>query len=260
MDNKSPLRYPGGKTRACKIIEAVLKDYTNITRYKFLISPFFGGGSFEFYMQNKYNLDIIANDKFTPLYNFWRMAKEQNAELVEEIKKLKPITKEQFKHYRDNIMDINNPLLQAAWYFAINRSSFSGATLSGGFSVEASEKRFTDSSIKRVQNLDLSRCILMNTDFGSILPPPHCEETLLFMDPPYYLEKGSKLYGKNGDMHENFDHQLLASKLQNAKNWILCYNDCSFIRNLYKNFIIMDVDWSYGMRTGKSSEILILSF
>ena len=260
MNNKSPLRYPGGKTRACKIIEAVLKDYTDIFKYKYLISPFFGVGSFEFYMQNKYNFDIIANDKFRPLYNFWNMAKEQNAKLIAEIKKLKPITKQQFKDYRDKIMDLQDPLLQAAWYFAINRCSFSGATLSGGFSQQASENRFTDSSITRVQNLDLSRFIFMNTDFGSMLPPPACAETLLFMDPPYYLEKGSKLYGKDGDMHENFDHQLLALKLQKAKNWILCYNDCPFIRNLYKNFTIVEVDWSYGMRTGKSSEILILSF
>ena len=260
MNNKSPLRYPGGKTRACKIIEATLKEYTDLDRYKVIISPFFGGGSFEFYMQNKYNLDIIANDKFTPLYNFWRTAKEQNAKLVKEIKKLKPIIKEQFKHYRDNIMNLQNPLLQAAWYFAINRSSFSGATLSGGFSQEASEKRFTDSSIDRVQNLDLTKTTFTNTDFGSMLPRAEDEETLFFMDPPYYLEKGSKLYGKNGDMHENFDHQLLALKLQKAKNWILCYNNCEFIRNLYKNFTILEVDWSYGMRTGKSSEILILSF
>ena len=56
MNNKSPLRYPGGKTRACKIIEAALKKYTEIEQYRVLISPFFGGGSFEFYMQNKYNV------------------------------------------------------------------------------------------------------------------------------------------------------------------------------------------------------------
>ena len=31
---------------------------------------FFGGGSFEIHLQNQYDLNIIANDKFTPLYNF----------------------------------------------------------------------------------------------------------------------------------------------------------------------------------------------
>ena len=35
------------------------------------------------------------------------------------------------------------------------------------------------------------------------------EKTIIFLDPPYYLEKQSKLYGNNGDMHENFNHQML---------------------------------------------------
>lgn len=42
--NASPLRYPGGKSRAARQIALYLpKDL------KRLVSPFFGGGSFEFY-------------------------------------------------------------------------------------------------------------------------------------------------------------------------------------------------------------------
>ena len=63
--NKSPLRYPGGKTRACKYLDVILKENFNIENFKNIVSPFFGGGSFEFYMQNKYDMNIVANDKFT---------------------------------------------------------------------------------------------------------------------------------------------------------------------------------------------------
>jgi DNA adenine methylase len=49
--NISPLRYPGGKTRACKIIENIILEYFNIEEFNTIISPFFGGGSFEFYLQ-----------------------------------------------------------------------------------------------------------------------------------------------------------------------------------------------------------------
>jgi DNA adenine methylase len=83
---------------------------------------------------------------------------------------------------------------------------------------------------------------------------------LIFLDPPYYLEKGSKLYGKNGDMHENFDHNKLFEIISREKKWIMTYNDCEYIRNLYKNFEIIYVNWSYGMnKTKKSSEIIIMS-
>jgi DNA adenine methylase len=45
MTNKSPLRYPGGKTRACKIIDKIIFEYFDINNFDTLISPFFGGGS-----------------------------------------------------------------------------------------------------------------------------------------------------------------------------------------------------------------------
>ena len=59
MNNKSPLRYPGGKTRACKKLEVILNKKYNIDNFNNVISPFFGGGSFEFYIQNNYNLNIL---------------------------------------------------------------------------------------------------------------------------------------------------------------------------------------------------------
>jgi len=260
MNNKSPLRYPGGKTRACKIIEARLLEYVDISKYDTIMSPFFGGGSFEFYMQNKYNFTIIANDKFGPLYTFWNTAKFNKDKLCSFITSLRPSTKEQFIKYRNSIMSEEDSLKCAAWYFVINRCSFSGATLSGGFSKQAAEKRFTESSIGRIKNLDLTRTEFHNEDFTTFLTKNY-KNRLLFLDPPYYLQKASKLYGKNGDMHESFDHEGLFKVLNNTSHWILCYNDCPYIRTLYAQHTIIDVDWSYGMnKTKKSSEILILCF
>ena len=83
---------------------------------------------------------------------------------------------------------------------------------------------------------------------------------LLFTDPPYYLENKAKLYGIKGDIHENFNHQHLFDLLKDRKNWILTYNDCEYIRKLYRDYTIIDTAWSYGMnKTKKSSEIIILS-
>lgn len=151
-ENKSPLRYPGGKTRACKKLESILNEYFYINEFDNIISPFFGGGSFEFYIQNKYNINIVANDKFKPLYNFWSICKMDNNSICEKlIKKLDLINKEEFTKLRENIMEEDNKLNHSIMYFIINRCSFSGATLSGGFSLEASKNRFTKSSIDRIK-------------------------------------------------------------------------------------------------------------
>lgn len=259
--NKSPLRYPGGKTRACKILDDIVAQHFDISAFDRIISPFFGGGSFEFYMQNKYNLQIIANDKFTPLSNFWLTCKSNKAELVQELeKKIDKIKKSDFLEYRNQIMAESRQLNQSIMYFVINRCSFSGATLSGGFSQEASKKRFTTSSIQKIDQLCLDQFEIQNMNFKEFLAQLQpCPRDLLFLDPPYYLERGSKLYGESGDMHEGFPHELLFQTISGMINWIMTYNDCKYIRDLYKDYTIIPAKWSYGMnKTKKSSEIVII--
>lgn len=259
--NVSPLRYPGGKTRACKKIENVVTEYFDLKNFDTIVSPFFGGGSFEFYFQNKYRYKLCVNDKFTPLYNFWKQVKINKHELCEELRKIHKITKDDFTRYRNTIMGLNdNVLQQAIQYFVINRCSFSGSTLSGGFSNEASTKRFTASSINKIEALDFRFIELYNYDFEYFINECSNDHSILFLDPPYYLNSNSKLYGNNGDMHESFDHKRLFDIIKTKQNWIMTYNNCDYIREMYNKYIIIDVDWSYGMNKSKSSsEIIIIS-
>ena len=258
--NTSPLRYPGGKTRACKILDIIIQDHFKTASFDTIVSPFFGGGSFEFYIEHKLRYNIIANDKFTPLYNFWQSCKSNKNELCSELYKLlDTVDKEKFLKMRKDITTTIDPLQQSILYFAINRCSFSGSTLSGGFSLESSKKRFTKSSIERIQALDLSMFEIKNIDFKEFIEEEYKEKRLLFLDPPYYLENKSKLYGNNGDMHEHFDHSELYNCIKNKKNWLMTYNNCDYIKDLYKNFKIIETSWTYGMNSSKkSSEIVII--
>lgn len=258
MKNKSPLRYPGGKTRACKVLDEILNRYFSMTDFENLISPFFGGGSFEFYIQNKYNLNIIANDKFKPLYNFWSACKYNNPELCDRLyERVGCIDKHFFIDTRNKIMGVNE-FDQSVMYFIINRCSFSGATLSGGFSLQSAEKRFTKSSVDRVKALDLQNFEISNLDFEEFIENNNDDYNLLFLDPPYYLSN-PKLYGSNGDMHENFDHFRLYNCLKSKSSWMMTYNNCDYIKDLYKDFEIIETNWAYGMNKSKqSSEIVIL--
>lgn len=260
FDNKSPLRYPGGKTRACSILEKIINENFDIHLFTNIISPFFGGGSFEFYIQNKYNsLNIIANDKFIPLYNFWKNCKINNDNLIYNLyQKINNIDKNNFIQLRKNILDEKDDLQQAIMYFIINRCSFNGSTLSGGFSLEASKKRFTKSSIDKIKNLNLEKFEIFNLDFEDFINDNYNDNNLIFLDPPYFINE--KLYGNNGDLHENFDHIKLFNCLSDKKNWILTYNNCHYIKDLYKDFKIFEVNWSYSMNKSKlSSEIIIIN-
>lgn len=275
MKNTSPLRYPGGKTRACKIIHEVICNHFELERFDTLVSPFFGGGSFEFFFQNKYKCHLVVNDKFVPLYNFWEQVKTNKELLCDSLFDITSVSKEEFGEFRKSILefsrnqmdsDIKIPqedkLINSVRYFIINRCSFSGATLSGGFSGEASSKRYTPSSIERIRALDLTDTEIHNLDFERFILNHRGDHTLMFLDPPYYLEKTkSKLYGNNGDMHEHFDHEKLFHTISSSsKNWVMTYNNCDYIKNMYRDYTIVDVDWSYGMnKSKKSSEIIIMS-
>ena len=265
MKNKSPLRYPGGKTRACATLDEIVNKYFNMDEFDTIVSPFVGGGSFEFYLQNKYDKLLVVNDKFTPLFNFWEQCVSNKQSLCDVLSEhqVAGISKEEFAQHRKDIMDADkdNEFKQAIHYFIINRCSFSGATLSGGYSQQASKKRFTASSVDRVLALDLSNFTIYNEDFESFMCTHCTSNTFTFVDPPYYLQKKSKLYGKNGDMHEQFDHVKLARVLRKTQHWLLTYNDCDYIRNLYKEYTILPVIWSYGMnKSKKSSEIVIICY
>lgn len=252
--NKSPLRYPGGKTRAVKILTDAINSY--YPGRKTILSPFFGGGSFELNRQSN-GYKVYANDLFTPLYKFWVVVQNSKEALAQNVRSMMPVSKENFYNFRKQITDTENDLDIASMYFVINRCSFSGSTFCGGFSEESSRRRLAVSSIQRILQTDLSNTIISNLDYKEFLQQhPETNDTIVYADPPYMI--GSYIYGRDGDLHQSFDHEGFAREIKTRNDWIICYNDCEYIRNLYKDNKIVDVCWNYGMnKTKKSSEILI---
>lgn len=253
--SRSPLRYPGGKTRALRILtDAMNTHYPGRTT---LLSPFLGGGSFELDAASR-GYTVYANDLFKPLYTFWDVLQSHPTELHQSVLERLPVSKDEFANLRRNILTQTSPLEIATDYFLVNRCSFSGATFCGGFSAEAAEKRCNRSAVDRLLKVDLTTVRLSNLDANEFLRQhPETPNTVVYADPPYFIS--TYVYGKDGDMHEAFDHAALAQTLRARSDWILSYNDCSHIRELYAGCRILPVSWSYGMNAKKkSSEILIL--
>ena len=128
---------------------------------------------------------------------------------------------------------------------------------SGGFSKLAARDRFTKSSINSISNLNLSNFVISNHDFEKFLKNNDKKNSLIFLDPPYFSNKKSKLYGNSGELHTNFDHIRLFKYISSKSNWIMTYDNCSFIKSLYKDFEQIEVSWSYGM-TNNKKELVIL--
>ncbi len=252
------LRYPGGKTRAINTLEQIFTEEKITVPNNKVNSVFYGGGSFEIHLRDKYGYTINANDGFKPLISFWSTLQKAPRKLKTAVQQLKPMSKDEFTELQGSIMDEKSVLQQAAQFYALNRSSFSGAILCGGFSKQAEDKRFTQSSIDRITAFDSSNINYTNLDFVDFINSVP-EGEFMFLDPPYLIQ--SNLYGNKGDMHKEFDHAKLAKMLNERTNWMLCYNNCDEILEMYldPNIIGYEASWSYGMnKSKKSSEIVLV--
>lgn len=264
---KSPLRYPGGKSRAIKILMPFFpKDFDE------LAEPFFGGGSVGLYLAQNLGLkQIFANDLNTDLYCFWQTLKTQNKALIDEIKRTRQTHTNGRELYEkllarrgENLSDFQ----RAVDFFVLNRITFSGVVDCGGYSQKAYESRFTPSSIERLKNMDgiLRNFTFSNQSYESLLQN-NGKRVFIFLDPPYFSASKSKLYGKKGDLHANFNHERLCEHLKNTKHrFLLTYDDSEFIRELYKDFYKLKYTLQYGMnnfkqtKANKGQELLISNY
>lgn len=243
------LRYPGGKSRAVKLLKSYIPEDV-----KEICSPFFGGGSLEIALANE-GVTVHGYDVFKPLVEFWEMVINNPDELANEISKYYPLEKEKFYELQKNQDTLQTIQERAAVFYVLNRASFSGSTLSGGMSPN--HPRFTLSSIKRIKDFNVNNLTVEHLDFKESIKKH--KGHFLYCDPPYFIK--SNLYGKKGSTHKEFDHEGLAEILKSRKGWILSYNNCDYIKELYKGYTFVFPEWAYGMSKDKESkEILILNY
>ncbi|MBD2197550.1 MULTISPECIES: DNA adenine methylase [Calothrix] len=252
---KSPLRYPGGKSKAInQIIEYLPENFSEFRE------PFVGGGSVFIYLKQKFpHLKIWINDLNRELYLFWKFAQSDISQLVTEIRGIKKeYTNGKLLFTELTRIDINklSYLERAVRFFVLNRITFSGTVESGGFSQEAFYKRFTNSSIDRLEKLEpiLSKDILItNLDYSELLHAPG-EQVFLFLDPPYFIATKSKLYGKDGNLHTSFAHQKFAELLKQCHHqWLITYDNSPQIRENFNWANIFEWELQYGMNNYKQT-------
>ncbi|MBE0410560.1 MAG: DNA adenine methylase [Anaerolineales bacterium] len=250
MKITSPLRYPGGKTKALKQILPLIPEYEEFRE------PFVGGGSvFIACKQTNPNALYWINDLNQDLYLFWKYAQKDLDRLVEsilDIKKNKLDGRELFNSYKNN-WDSFGDFDRAVRFFVLNRITFSGTIDSGGYSQQSFAKRFTDTSIERLSNLKyiLDGVKITNLDYVEVINQPG-SNVFIFLDPPYYSTTQSRLYGKKGDLHQHFDHQRFADYMRKCDHkWLITYDDCLEVRELFNFAYLVPWNLQYGMNNFK---------
>lgn len=269
MQNLSPLRYPGGKSKLADFIGLTIQNL-NMPNCTY-IEPFAGGSGVALsLLLNGIVERIVINDLDKAIYSFWRAIKQEPFRLIEKIEKT-PITMDEW--YKQKQIYVSSTTYSLDLAFAtlfLNRTNRSGILTAGpiGGYAQAGEwkldVRFNKASlIKKIEMLSAQKgnITVYNKDIISLINnyiPRFGTNAFIYFDPPYY-NKGQKLY-------KNFltpcDHQKIHDAIvQNVHvPWIITYDDVPEICNLYAPYMTREFDLIYSAANkGKASELMIFS-
>ena len=266
MKYTTPLRYPGGKSRAIKFLSQHLPK---IESYR---EPFLGGGSMALYVTQTYpNTDVWVNDLYYPLYAFWVTLRDHGQQLCDDLRELKTELGESYDAHKmafDDAKDkLNNDIYESGFNFYVaNKCSFSGLTANSSFSKQASRANFTFRGIDKLPALSelIQGWRITNQSYEELL---YGRNAFVFLDPPYAIK--DNLYGNKGDMHKSFDHKLFAAYACASENkCMITYNSELFIKDRFPDWYQKDWDLTYTMRSSgtytkdqkKRKELLLLNY
>ena len=248
---KTPLRYPGGKSRALANLFRFLPDLSQVKEYR---EPFLGGGSVAIEVTKRYpNLPIWVNDLYKPLYLFWTALRDDGNYLYDQLIQLKQrhpdpgSAKQLFLDAKEKVNELDIGYKdKAVAFYIINKCSFSGLTESSSFSKQASDSNF---SIRGIENLKYYSKLIKNwkitsLDYSELQSDE--SDVFIYADPPYNVK--DNLYGYKGEMHKGFDHALFADIMDaHLCNVMISYNNHPDIIHRFEEWYQYDFAHTYTM-------------
>mgnify|MGYP003499414860 FL=1 len=270
MNIKTPVSWMGNKTSILHILYALFP--LNYERY---IEPFGGSGAVllgkkkpdKFEVYNDYNhnlvnlfqcmrdrpvalieeigfLNLNSRDDFNRNKEFFKDEKFKDRFIEEEMEKIqllfdKPTADELIELMTRRKLDYN--LRRAAMFLKLLRYSYS----SGGksFACQPMNIRSLFGLIQDV-SIRLNNAVIENQDFEVLIKHYDRDNAFFYCDPPYYSSEYVYQCGFTWD-----DHLRLKNTLANSKGkWLVSYNDCEEIRNLYDGYSFFDFTRLHNMK------------
>ena len=250
---KTPLRYPGGKSRACIKMDQYFPDLRDFEEFR---EPFLGGGSVAIHITKKYpNLKIWVNDLYEPLVNFWQQLQTFGVEMKDELASYKAThntpekARELFNNSKGIINERNSDnFSRAIAFYIVNKCSFSGLTESSSFSAQASNSNFSMRGIEKLPEYSklIAKWKITNYSYDYLLSAEG--NAFVYLDPPYDIK--DNLYGHKGSMHKRFDHDRFAADCSACSMpQLISYNSDQLVKDRFTKWNMGEFDLTYTMRS-----------
>ena len=245
---KTPLRYPGGKSRAVTKMDQYFPDLGNYVEFR---EPFLGGGSVAIYISKKYpHLKISVNDLYEPLVNFWSNLQMFGVEMKDQLLDYKlthndpDSARELFNNSKDILGKTSESSIdRAVAFYIVNKCSFSGLTESSSFSPQASRSNFSVRGIEKLPGYQeiISNWHINGYSYEYLMETNMHDGIFMYLDPPYDIK--DNLYGKKGSMHKNFDHDKFAKDCDDHSiPMMVSYNSDQLVKDRFKGWNAAEFD------------------
>jgi DNA adenine methylase len=267
----SPMGYTGGKTKLLDRLHLPLVLADSRERY---VEPFVGGGSVALNEMSYPRMSIYwINDLDSGVYAFWRAVKDSPEYLKKLVRDYKP-RPEDFKDLRDFLVEAPHEFVDDAMVaqtgfvkLVIQKTTFCclGVRAPGarGGSVQKGIKIDDNWNPKEIcKKIDKCHDLLTaydvritNLDWAEVLGDD-AVPSFVYLDPPY-CSQGVDLYQHSFGA---IDHQRLASALRGTKHlWLLSYDDCPTIRELYSWAAIKEIEVQRKITTTRTARELLIA-
>ena len=182
-------------------------------------------------------LPICSRDEFTVIRNFLDKREFDTRFLEEELELTERyLPPPEFHEIQELLLDnaeVTDVKRAAAFFKLIRYSYGSGCT---SFGCQSFDVRKCFDAIWQASRR-LADTVVENKDFEALIRQYDRDSAFFYCDPPYFQTEGhyEVVFRKE-------DHQRLRDTLTGCKGkWMVSYNDCEFIRELYKGYEITAV-------------------
>lgn len=228
----------GGKKILRKTIAPQIPS--NIKSY---IEPF-GGGAWVLFYKDKWADLEIYNDLDGRLVNLFRIVKYHPQALIDELKSF--LTSREMFNQNISTTYFTDIQKAAQFYFLISYSFGSkGSTFATAKKGSGGANKSRENILSKVENISkrLDKVIIEHKDFEELIKDYDFEGAFFYCDPPYSIGVGYETTSTT-----DFEHERLRDVLKDIKGcFLLSYDDSPKIRELYKDFEIIEVSRYLGI-------------
>lgn len=234
----------------------ILKEFPEQGSFKRYIEVF-GGAGWVLFASDRHAEMEVYNDVNGNLVNLFRCTKYHTEELQKELE-FTLMSREQFFNAKEQLgIRGLTDIQRAARFYILIKESFGANLRSFGVCPKNMENAidYILTVSKRLNNV-----VIENQDFERILKTYDKSDAFFYIDPPY--SETEKYYP---DRFIPEDHVRLNDALKRLKGkFLLSYNDCEYIREIYKGYEIVEVERMNSLVQGEKKprfkEVLIKNY